>query len=112
MKTSRNTNQTAVLGKAREMAAVGWNNTETIRIKGIIQEYMQEKLAITVLVITLALFALVMVFVPDYQGQQTSSTIKSVLSRGSRNTDSRVIPIPEGYCGQERHLSGYQREGV
>ena len=74
-------------------------------------KYIQEKLAITVLVITLALFALVMILyriIKDNNEQYN----KIVLSQRQQEYDSRIIVPPGRHCGQERHLSGYQREGL
>ena len=59
MKTSRNTNSGS-RGGGGEYPPRGPKNKKRSD-KKIFQKYMQEKLAITVLVITLALFALVMV---------------------------------------------------
>ncbi len=57
------------------------------------QKYMQEKLAITILVITLALFALVMV-IYNLTKEKNEDYTQIVLSQQSY--DSRVIPYRRG----------------
>lgn len=75
MKTSRNTNR------------------QKNRKTKIFPRYMQEKLAITVLVVTLALFALVMVLY-DLMTNKKDDFNQIVLSQ--QEYDSRTIPFRRG----------------
>ena len=59
----------------------------------VFTRYMQEKLAITVLVITLALFALVYVLYTIVRDRQADYT-QTIL--GQQDYDSRVIPYRRG----------------
>ena len=63
--------------------------------KKIFTRYMQEKLAITVLVITLALFALIMVLYRIVRDNNERYN-KIVLSQRQQQYDSRVIPYRRG----------------
>ena len=82
MKTSRNTNR------------------QKNRKTKIFPRYMQEKLAITVLVVTLALFALVMVLY-DLMTNKKDDFNQIVLSQQEYHT------IPAGrYSGPQRNVSG------
>ncbi|MEG0688805.1 MAG: penicillin-binding transpeptidase domain-containing protein [Hungatella sp.] len=79
MRTSQDTNQ---------------NTNQNSNHKKIFLKYMQEKLAITVIVIMLALFALIFVLY-DIVNQKNEEYTKTVLSQHS-SYDSRIIPYRRG----------------
>lgn len=78
MRTSQNTNQ---------------NKKQKTKAKQVFGKYMQEKLAITVIVITLALFALVFVL---YQLIQDNKDRYNQIVLSQQEYDSRVIPYRRG----------------
>ena len=82
MRTSQNTNNN---GKQKQKRELGRQRTIT--------KYMQEKLAITVIVITLALFALIYVLYDIVENNQDSYN-QIVLSQ--QEYDSRVLPYRRG----------------
>ena len=82
MRTSQNTNQDSRMGDKRRSGA-----------RRIFTKYMQEKLAVTVIVITLALFALIYVLYHIITTKQDSYN-QIVLSQ--QQYDSRVLPYRRG----------------
>ena len=78
--------------------------------KKIFSRYMQEKLAVTVLVITLALFGLAVklyMLVDEKNEEYTEIVLNQQSSYNSRTR----LPAG-GHCGPERHLPGHQRKGL
>ena len=88
MKTSRNTNP-------RGPAGGGGAPHKGQRTKRIFRTYMREKLAITVLVITLALFGLVWVLYRIIRDNNEQYN-KIVLTQRQQEYDSRTIPYRRG----------------
>ena len=92
MKTSRNTNGNGRLGGKGTGSGRDEHNQKG---KYFYPKYLQEKLAITVLVITLALFALIMVLyriIKDNNEQYN----KIVLTQRQQEYESRIIPYRRG----------------
>ena len=92
MKTSRNTN-----GNGRSQGKGNGNGRDGHNQKGkyFYPKYLQEKLAITVLVITLALFALIMVLYRIIRDNNEQYN-KIVLTQRQQEYESRVIPYRRG----------------
>ena len=92
MKTSRNTN-----GGGRPGGNGKGNGREQHNTKGkyFYPKYLQEKLAITVLVITLALFALIMVLYRIIRDNNEQYN-KIVLTQRQQEYESRTIPYRRG----------------
>ena len=92
MKTSRNTN-----GNGRSQGKGNGNGRDGHNQKGkyFYPKYLQEKLAITVLVITLALFALIMVLYRIIRDNNEQYK-KIVLTQRQQEYESRVIPYRRG----------------
>ena len=92
MKTSRNTN-----GNGRSQGKGNGNGCDGHNQKGkyFYPKYLQEKLAITVLVITLALFALIMVLYRIIRDNNEQYN-KIVLTQRQQEYESRVIPYRRG----------------
>ena len=88
MKTSRNTNE-------RGPASGGGGPRRGQKSKRIFRTYMREKLAITVLVITLALFGLVWVLYRIIRDNNEQYN-KIVLTQRQQEYDSRTIPYRRG----------------
>ena len=88
MKTSRNTNE-------RGPASGGGGPYRGQKSKRIFRTYMREKLAITVLVITLALFGLVWVLYRIIRDNNEQYN-KIVLTQRQQEYDSRTIPYRRG----------------
>lgn len=79
--------------------------------KKIFSRYMQEKLAVTVLVITLALFGLAvkLYMLVDEKNEEYTEIVLNQQS----SYNSRTLPYRRGeHCGPERHLPGHQRKGL
>lgn len=91
MKTSRNTNRTNQTNRKNNN---GNHNNSADNMRKPLQKYMQEKLAITVIVIMLALFALVLVLY-NLVDEKNEEYTKVVLSQHS-SYDSRTIPYRRG----------------
>ncbi len=89
MRTSQNTNS-----KGRRGGSGGQKN-QNRNDKKVFQKYMQEKLAITVLLITLALFALVAVIYRIIRDNSEEYN-KIVLSQRQQEYASRTIPYRRG----------------
>lgn len=92
MKTSRNTNP-----KGRRGSSGGGGSKDNLNMKGkyFYPKYLQEKLAITVLVITLALFALILVLYRIIRDNNEQYN-KIVLTQRQQEYDSRTLPYRRG----------------
>lgn len=90
MKTSRNTNP-----KGRRDSSGGGSWDKQNRKKIFYPRYFQEKLAITVLVITLALFALIMVLYRIIK-ENKEDYHKIVLTQRQQEYENRTIPYRRG----------------
>lgn len=82
MRTSQNTNQHSQTGEKRRSG-----------VRRIFTTYMQEKLAVTVIVITLALFALIYVL---YHIMTTKQDSYNQIVLSQQQYDSRVLPYRRG----------------
>ncbi|MCC8026821.1 MAG: penicillin-binding protein 2 [Clostridium sp.] len=92
MKTSRNTNP-----KGRRDSSGGGGSRDGINTRGkyFYPKYLQEKLAITVLVITLALFALILVLYRIIRDNNEQYN-KIVLTQRQQEYESRTLPYRRG----------------
>lgn len=91
MKTSRNIKPKG----RRDSFGGGSRDKQTVRGKYFYPKYLQEKLAITVLVITLALFALIMVLYRIIRDNNEQYN-KIVLTQRQQEYDSRTLPYRRG----------------
>lgn len=75
--------------------------------KKIFSRYMQEKLAVTVLVITLALFGLAvkLYMLVDEKNEEYTEIVLN--QQSSYQQPYPALPAG-GHCGPERHLPGHQ----
>lgn len=92
MKTSRNTNSG---GRSGGKSSSGREEQNSQKGKHFYPKYLQEKLAITVLVITLALFALVMVLYRIIRDNNEQYN-KIVLTQRQQEYENRIIPYRRG----------------
>lgn len=94
MKTSRNTNNSGRPG-GKSPKANGRDDKLNQKGKYFYPKYLQEKLAITVLVITLALFALVMILYRIIRDNNEQYN-KIVLTQRQQEYENRIIPYRRG----------------